>query len=306
MQRVASRHPAKAMNQVKSELKGLLFVSPWVIGLLAFTIYPILSSLYYSMTRYDVIRKPAFIGLANYVALLTEDVRFRVVLGNTLYFVVVGVPLGLVTAFLLATLLNANVRLRPLYRTIFFIPSIVPVVASAMVWLWVFNTQHGVINSMIIARGLAAIPFLSSPILAKPSLILVRCWSQGGAMVIFLAALQDVPRSLYDAALVDGAARLQRFWHITIPMCTPALLFVLVTALIDAFQTFTFAYLLTNGGPVDSTEFYGLYLYHNAFKFFKMGYASALAWILFVVIVIFTILVFKTSARWVYYGGATE
>lgn len=192
------------------------------------------------------------------------------------------------------------------WPAIFFIPSIVPVVGSAMVWLWVYNTQHGVINAFLASQGMKVIPFLSSPTLAKPSIILIRCWAQGGAIVIFLAALQDVPRSLYDAAVVDGAGALGRFWHITIPMTTPAILFVLITDLIDAFQQFTFAFLLTGGGPIDSTEFYGIYLYHNAFQFFKMGYASAMAWILFVVIVIFTVLVFRTSARWVYYGGATE
>ncbi len=293
-------------KELKADLKGLLWVSPWIIGFLAFTIYPIIASLYYSFMRYDVMRKPAFIGLENYVKLFTGDARFRVVLGNTLYFVVFGVPAALVTAFLLASLLNTDVKFRPLYRTIFFIPSIVPVVASAMVWLWVYNTQHGVINAFLASRGLQVIPFLSSPVLAKPSLILVRCWGTGGAMVIFLAALQDVPRSLYDAALVDGAGRFDRFWHITVPMCTPAILFVLITDLIGAFQEFTFVYLLTGGGPVDATEFFGIYLYHNAFQFFKMGYASAMSWILFIVIVIFTLLVFRTSARWVYYGGATE
>ncbi len=301
---VARRSAAR--KELSADLKGMLFVSPWILGFVGFTVYPIAASLYYSFMRYDVIRKPAYIGLENYITLFTRDERFRVVMGNTLYIVIFGVPLGLVTAFLLAELLNQNMRFRPLFRTIFFIPSIVPVVASAMVWLWVYNTQHGVINSILIGMGMRAIPFLSSPVLAKPSLILIRCWAQGGAMVIFLAALQDVPRSLYDAALVDGAGALARFRHITIPMTTPAILFVLITDLIDAFQQFTFPYLLTGGGPVDSTEFYGIYLYHNAFQFFKMGYASAMAWILFIVIVVFTVLVFRTSARWVYYGGATE
>ncbi len=305
MQILAAGRP-DALKQLKANLKGVTFASPWVLGFLLFTVYPIVSSLYYSFTRYDVLRRPAFIGLENYITLLTQDGRFRTVLVNTLYFVIFGVPLGVVTAFLLASLLNARVRLRPLYRTVFFIPTIVPVVASAMVWRWVYNAQYGIINAALAAMGQKAIPFLSSPILAKPSLILIHCWGQGSAMVIFLAALQDVPRSLYDAALVDGAGSFDRFWHVTVPMCTPAILFILITELIGAFQYFSFPYLLTGGGPMDSTEFYGLYLFHCAFQFYKMGYASALAWLLFVVIVIFTVLVFRTSARWVYYGGATE
>lgn len=287
-----------------ANLKGLAFVSPWLLGFLLFTIYPILASLYYSFTRYDVIRAPTFIGLENYINLFTADRVFKTVLGNTLYFVLIGVPLGVVAAFLLAMLLNNDIRFRPVFRTIFYIPAIVPVVASAMVWLWVMNTQYGLINSVWTSWGNKAIPFISSPGMAKPSLILIHIWAQGNAIVIFLAALQDVPRSLYDAALVDGAGRWARFWHVTIPMCTPAILFVLITGLIYAFQYFVFPWLLTGGGPRNSTEFYSVYLYRNAFEFFKMGYASALAWVLFVVIVAFTILVFRTSARWVYYGDA--
>ena len=162
------------------------------------------------------------------------------------------------------------------------------------------------INSTLVSWGMRAIPFLSDPDLAKPSLIIISCWAQGGSIVIFLAALQDVPRSLYEAALVDGATAPRRFWHITIPMCTPTILFVLITDLIGTFQSFTLPWLLTEGGPNSATELYGLYLYRNAFRFFKMGYASALAWILFIVIVVFTFIVFRSSARWVYYGGQVD
>ena len=172
-----------------------------------------------------------------------------------------------------------------------------------MVWLWIYNPRYGLINSFLASHGIRAIPWLSSPVLAKPSLIVIQCWAQGNAIVIFLAALQDVPRSLYDAALVDGANWWQRFWHVTVPMCTPAILFILLTGLIGTFQMFTLPWLLTQGGPNNATEVYGVYLYRNAFNFFRMGYASAMAWLLFIIIVIFTILVFRTSARWVYYGG---
>ncbi len=287
-------------------LQGLLFASPWLLGFIAFTLYPIGASLYYSLTRYDVLRPPLFVGMENYVGLLTADPMFVVVVKNTIYMVLVGVPAALVTAFLLASLLNNKIVLRPLFRTIFFVPSIVPAVATAMVWLWVLNTQYGMINSTLASRGMAVIPFLSRPAFAKPSLILIQCWASGSAIVIFLAALQDVPRSLYEAATVDGAGAWSRFMNITVPMCTPAILFVTIMDLIGTFQSFTLPWLLTEGGPNNATELYGLYLYRNAFRFFKMGYASALAWILFLIIVAFTIIVFRTSARWVYYGGQSE
>jgi len=284
-------------------VKGLLFVSPWLVGFLAFTILPILASLYYSFMQYDVIRPPRFIGLANYTRMITEDKTFRLVLGNTLYFVLIGIPAGMVIAFLLASLLNNEMKGRPAFRTIFFLPTLVPAVASAEVWRWVYNSRWGLINSALKSLGLSIIPFLSAPDLAKPSLIIIDCWAQGTAMIIFLAALQDVPRSLYDSALVDGANALQRFWYITIPMCTPAILFIMLTSMIGKFQYFTLGWLLTEGGPNQATEFYSIYLYRNAFVFFKMGYASALAWILFLIIVISTIAMFRLSGRWVFYRG---
>lgn len=293
-------------QETRRFLQGLLFSSPWLAGFFAFTVYPIVSSLYYSLTRYDALRPPLFVGLANYTELFLRDQMFVLVVKNTMYMVLVGVPAGLVTAFLLASLLNNRVLFRPLFRTIFFIPSIVPAVATAMVWLWVLNTQYGMINSFLASKGLSVIPFLSRPSLAKPSLIVIQCWAGGSAIVIFLAALQDVPRTLYEAATVDGANAWARFRHITVPMCTPAILFVTIMSLIGTFQSFTLPWLLTEGGPNNATELYGLYLYRNAFRFFKMGYASALAWILFVIIVAFTLIIFRSSARWVYYGGQID
>lgn len=287
-------------------VRGLLFISPWLIGFFLFTIYPILASLYYSFTHYDVLRQPKFVGLQNYIELFVEDPLFKTAFNNTLYFVVIGVPAAVVIAYLLANLLNTDIAFRSVFRTIFFIPSIVPIVATVMVWLWMYNPRYGVINAFLSSRGLQAIPWLSRPALAKPSLIIIQCWGQGSAIVIFLAALQDVPRSLYDAALVDGANRWQRFWNVTIPMCTPAILFVLLTGLIGTFQSFTLPWLLTSGGPLNATELYGVYLYRNAFSYFKMGYASAMAWLLFLVIVAFSVVIFRSSARWVYYGGQAE
>lgn len=289
--------------RVRNNLKGLAFISPWLVGFLAFVFYPVLASAYYSLTRYDVIRPARFIGLENYVELFTKDDIFWTVIQNTLFLVLIGVPAGLVGAFLLASLLNRPMKIRPIFRTIFFIPVLVPAVASAEVWRWVFNTNYGVVNSVMRALELPVIPFISSMAMAKPSLILIHMWGQGTAIIIFLAALQDVPRSLYDAALVDGANNWQRFRHVTIPMTTPAILFVGLTGMIGMFQYFTLGWLLTQGGPNEATEFYSIYLYRNAFQYFKMGYASALAWILFLVILFFTLLIFRSSGRWVYYAG---
>ena len=292
--------------QRRDLLKGLAFISPWLVGFSGFVLYPIAASAYYSLTRYDVLRPARFIGLENYVELFVKDEIFHTVLGNTVYLVLVGVPAGIVVAFLLANLLNREMKLRPLFRTIFFLPVLVPAVASAEVWRWVYNTNYGVINSVLKSWGMKVIPFISSVELAKPSLILIHMWAQGTAIVIFLAALQDVPSSLMDAAEVDGANAFQKFWHVTVPICTPAILFVMLTGMIGMFQYFTLGWLLTQGGPNESTEFFSLYLYRNAFQFFKMGYASAQAWILFIVILVFTLFIFRSSARWVYYAGESD
>ncbi|HEY3079355.1 MAG TPA: sugar ABC transporter permease [Chloroflexota bacterium] len=288
---------------MRNRLLGLAFISPWIVGMLAFTAYPILASFYYSFTRYDVINDPQFIGLDNYVFMLTEDPTFQIVLYNTIYIVVVGIPLAVGVAFLLASLLNTDIVGRPIFRTIFFLPSIAPAIAVAMVWLWIYNPNYGLINATLASWGFQVVPWLSSPSLAKLSLIVISVWGQGATIVIFLAALQDVPRELHDAAKVDGADAVQRFRHVTIPLCTPSILFVVVTHLIGWFQYFTIAWVMTKGGPLQSTEFYSMYLYRSAFAYLKMGYASALAWMLFLIVVACTIVIFRSSDRWVHYRG---
>ena len=287
----------------RDQLMGLLFVSPWLIGFFLWTALPLASSLYYSFTRYDLLRPPVWIGLDNYIELFTDDSMFVTVAFNTLYYVLLSAPLGVISAFLMAALLNTRIAMRPVFRAIFFFPAIVPAVVVAVVWQFLLNIQFGAINSVLQGLGLPVIPFLTSTALAKPSLIMIYMWAQGNAIVIFLATLQDVPRQLYEAAVVDGANWLQKFLHITIPMCTPVILFNLIMGFIYGFQNFTLPWLLTGGGPSSSTELYALYLYRNAFSYLRMGYASAMAWILFIVIVIFTFILFRTSARWVYYGG---
>lgn len=282
---------------------GLLFVSPWAFGFLLFTIYPLLSSLYYSLTRYDLLRPPVFLGVKNYTTLFFDDPHFWNVMYNTLYYVGISVPFGVGAAFLIANILNSDIVARSFFRSVIYIPSIVPAVASAMVWQFLMNVQYGAINGVLRYFGFSIIPFLSNPGWAKPSLILVAIWAQGAAVVIFLAALQDVPRSLYEAATVDGANLWHKFRNVTIPLTSPIILFNAIMGLIVAFQEFTVPWLLTEGGPMNSTEFYLVHLYRNAFEYLRMGKASALAWILFLIIVLFTYIIFRSSARWVYYGG---
>ncbi|MEN8242783.1 MAG: sugar ABC transporter permease [Chloroflexota bacterium] len=295
--------PRLSKDDRKGLFWGLLFISPWLLGFLFFTIYPLLASGYYSLTRYDLIREPVFVGLKNYQNLFFEDPHFWNVMWNTVFYVFLSVPLGIAAAFLIATLLNSKIIGRSFFRGIIYIPSIVPAVCTSMVWMFLLNIQYGAVNAVLTSLGFSAIPFLSNPVLAKPSLVVVSMWTQGAAVVIFLAALQEVPRSLYEAATVDGANNLQKFWNVTIPMTTPVILFNLISGFIWSFQTFTIPWLLTGGGPMNSTEFYSIHLYRTAFIYLRMGKASALAWILFFIIVIFTLILFKTSARWVYYGG---
>jgi multiple sugar transport system permease protein len=299
----APRLSRLSRRERRSILTGLAFVSPWIIGFVVFTIYPLIASFYYSLTRYDLIRDPVFIGFDNYVFTFTKDPRFWTVVGNTIFYVGLSVPLSIVVAFLIANLLNSKIVGRSIFRGIIYIPSIVPAICTAMVWLLLLNIQYGAINGMLQALGLPAIPFLSNPSISKPTLIMIAAWASGGTVVVFLASLQDVPRSLYEAATVDGANAFQRFLNVTIPLSSPVILFNLIIGFIGAFQEFTLPWLLTNGGPAASTELYSLHLYRNAFQNLRMGTASALAWILFLVIVVFTVVLFRTSARWVYYGG---
>jgi len=290
-------------QEKRNQLLGLLFIAPWLIGFIALAVIPLGMSLYYSLTRYDLISEPRFIGADNYVRLFTNDPDFWKVIGNTFYYVLFGVPIGASVAFLIANLLNTDIKGRAIFRSIIYIPTIVPAVCTAVVWLFLLNTQYGAINALLKAFEWPTIPFLSSPGLSKPTLIMIYVWAQGSAVVIYLAALQDVPRSLYEAATVDGANAWRKFWNITIPLCTPVILFNSIIGFIGAFQEFTLPWLLTQGGPAKSTELYVMNLYRNAFVQLSMGKASAMAWILLVIIVVFTAILFSTSARWVYYGG---
>lgn len=283
---------------------GLLFISPWALGFLAFRLFPFLASLYYSFTFYPVLSSPKWIGLDNFRNLL-DDPRFLTSLWNSTYYAAFAVPLGAIVGILLALLLNMRVRWLSGFRTIFFLPSITPVVAASIVWLWMFNPKSGIINYVLEMVGINGPGWLGSPVWAKPALILMSLWGLGGAVVIYLAALQDVPREMMEAADLDGANGRQKIWHITLPMISPVILFNVITGLIAAFQLFTQVHVMTDGSgsPADSTLMMSIYLWQTAFQFFKMGYASAQAWVLFLIIVFFTIVLFRISGRLVYYGG---
>ena len=285
---------------------GLVFTSPAIVGLLWFTAYPVLTSLYYSLTSKTMLGKQVrFIGLTNYQDLFTDS-QWWSSLGNTAYILVISIPVGIIVALMLAILLNLNVKGQSFYRVIFYLPSIMPIVASSIVWLYLLNPQYGAVNNLLAAAHITGPGWMSDPNWSKPGLILLSLWGSGNLMVILLAGLQDVPADLYDAARVDGARRIARFWHVTLPFISPYLLFALVTGLIAGFQYFAPVYVMTGGSgtPAGSTLISSLYLYQNAFQYFKVGYASAMAWILFVIVAILALLTFRLVGRRVYYGGA--
>lgn len=284
---------------------AMLFISPWTVGFLLFTLYPMVTSLIYSFTTYHANRPPVFIGLDNY-ARLASDSLFWTALGNTLYMVVIAVPLSLFLSFLCAILLNLKVHGQAFYRVVYFLPSIVPTVAGTILWLWILNPEMGLLNTSLNLIGLNGPNWMSSPEWSKPALILLGLWGMGGTIVLYLSGLQDVPVNLIEAAELDGAGWWQRLWHVTIPMVSPVTLFNLVTGMIAMFQYFAQAYLVGGGdnlgSPLNSTLFYSVYLYQNAFLYLKMGYASAMAWILFLVILSATLLLLKISDRFTFYA----
>jgi multiple sugar transport system permease protein len=296
-----------AARRQQRQWTGMAFALPSILGLLWFTTYPVLASLYYSFCNYRVLTPPKYVGAANYQHLF-HDPLFFTSLGNTVYYAVFAVPLGIVMALSLALLLNTGVKGLPVFRTCFYVPSVVPIVASAVLWVWLMSPQQGAVNGLLRAIGIVNPPgWFQSPDWSKPAIILWSIWNVGGAMVIYLAALQDVPKELHEAASLDGARSWDCFRHVTIPFISPQILFTLIMGLIGAFQFFTPAMVMTNGtgGPVDSTTFYSLYLFNVAFSDFKMGYACAMAWVLLLIVMAATGVVLKSSARHIYYAGGS-
>jgi multiple sugar transport system permease protein len=288
----------------KFNLFGLFFALPWIVGLLLFHAYPLFMSAYYSLTSYSILEPGEFVGFNNYTTLFQDKV-FWISIYNTLYYTVIFVPLSIVIGVGLALLLNLKIRGQGFYRTLFFIPSLVPDVATTIIWLWLLNPQFGLVNFWLDKIGISGPPWIGSEDWSKPSLILMSLWGTGQAVVIYLAGLQDIPQDFYDAAQVDGASAWQRTKTITLPLLTPVIFFNLIMGTIGALQNFVLPYTLTNGQgtPANSMMFYVMYLYTNGFGYLKMGYASAMAWILFLIVVALTALIFASQKRWVHYQG---
>jgi multiple sugar transport system permease protein len=290
----------------RRRLEFYLAIAPWLLGLVLFTGGPILASLYFSFTDWNVLTAPRWVGLDNYVQLATVDPIFWTSLYNTAFYTVGHVPLTFLVALLAALLLNQPVPLIPFFRTVFYLPTVTAGVALSILWLWIFNPEFGLVNYVLGLVGIPGPGWLSSKEWAKPALILMSAWGFGESMVILLAGLQGVPVHLYEAARIDGANRLQEFRHVTLPMLSPVIFFVLIVSVISSFQVFTNVYVMTKGGPADATLMYVLQMYFKAFSDLKMGYTSAMAWILFAIILVFTLLQFRFARRWVYYEGETR
>jgi multiple sugar transport system permease protein len=286
---------------------GLLFVSPWILGFLGFYLYPFLATLYYSFTTFTGVGNPKIIGFANYAALF-HDHTFRTALFNTFYYTIFEVPLSTAAALGLALLLNMNVRGRAIYRTLFYIPSIVPVVASSLIFVWIFQPSFGVVNSLLSDVHLSGPAWFFSIAWSKPSFILLGLWGLGQPMVIYLAALQGVPREMYEVAALEGAGPLQRLRYVTLPMISPVILFNVIMSLVLSIQYFTQAQVIESppGSPGTSTMFFAIYYYQQAFQDLHLGYASAMAFLLFILVLIITVVLLRSSRGWVYYENEQQ
>jgi len=280
-----------------------IFTLPWILGFILLTAGPMIYSLYLSFTDSSGFGTPEWIGLDNYIRMFTGDPLFWKTIGNTIFYTLLSVPLGLITGYLLAVLLNSKVRFMGIFRTIFYLPSIVPTVATALLWTLIFQPNFGIANAILEFFNLPTSMWLLSEQMVKPTLIIMSLWGVGGGMVIYLASLQEVPKSLYEAAEIDGASTWSKFWNITVPLTSPVIFFQFVMGLIGALQVFTESFVVSSGtgGPNNASLFYVFYLYQQGFQYFNQGYASALAWVLFVVILILSIFVFKYIGDKVYY-----
>lgn len=286
----------------RKNLEGWLFASPWILGFVLWTLGPMLASLALAFTEWDLLSPIKWIGLKNIQTMVNDKLVWQA-LKVTSAYALTSVPLHIVFGLVLAILLNNNIRGLRFYRTAFYLPSVLSGVAVALLWRWLFSPEFGLINVTLSAFGVTGPSWLSDEVWALPSLVLMSLWGVGAGAIIYLAGLQGIPTDLYEAAEVDGASGWARLWNITLPMMTPVLFFQLVVGIISALQIFTQAFIMTSGGPNNATLFLVLYLYRNAFQYFKMGYASAIAWVLFLYIFLLTLLVLRSSSMWVYYEG---
>ena len=294
------------LNKRHETILGWLMVSPWLIGFICFSALPMFASLIISFTEWDMLSKPEWVGFENYKTSFLEDPLALHSLNITILFTIVSIPLNIVFGLALAMLLNTSIRGLAIFRTIFYLPAILSGVAVALMWRWIFSTEFGLLNALLSMIGIEGPAWLTDRIWVLPSFVIMRLWSVGGGMIIYLAGLQSIPTNLYEAANIDGANWWHRTRFITLPMLSPTIFFQLIVGFIFSMQIFTEAFIMTNGGPADASLFYLLYLYRQAFQYFDMGYASALAWVLFVVILVLTIILFKTGKSWVYYELDTK
>lgn len=295
----------KLSLEMRNNITGLLFALPWIVGFLIFTFYPIVASFYYSFTEYNVATPPKWVGLENYINLFRDEL-FLEAFYNTGYYVTGLVPLGLIVGLILALLLVQPLKEKYLYRALIYLPSIVPVYALAVISLVFFNPYFGLVNGFLSIFRINGPMWLNDENWVKFTIVLLSQWGAGGTALIFMAAINDIPKDLYEAAMLDGATGWQTFWKITLPLMSPAILYYLITATIGAVQIFDLPQIMTGGGPANASLSYVMYLYRHAFRYLHMGIASAMAWILFIVTIILTILIFKTSARWTFYGGSEK
>jgi multiple sugar transport system permease protein len=291
----------------RETITGYLFIMPVVLGLIIWTFGPMIASAYYSLTDYNIMKEPKFVGFDNYVKLFTRDRDFARSLGVTLRFAVASMAIGQTVSLAVATLLTQKVRGMYIFRTFFYLPIIVPFIASALLFRYLFNAQFGPVNAVLEFFGIPAINWLGSQDWAQAAMVLIAVWTGGVVTtIIYVAGLQNVPEELYDSAKIDGANGWQRFLRVTLPMLTPTVFFNVVTGFIGAFQFFVPAFVITQGGPSKATYFYNLNLYDKAFNWFEMGYASAMAWVLFIIIIGLTLLIFRSSPLWVYYESEAK
>jgi multiple sugar transport system permease protein len=300
---VANRRPARRKRRLREALVAYAFIAPWIIGFVVFTGGPIIASFVLSFFEWNIISRPDFIGLENFVEMFSEDEWFRTSIGVTFRYLVIFVPLAQSLALLLAVLLNQRVRLLGFWRTVFYVPAVVSGVAGSVLWMWMYHNELGIVNNLLRLVGLEGQNWLYNTDTVLYALIVKSLWNVGVPMVVYLAALQGMPQALYEAAEIDGAGEWTKFRNITLPMLSPAIFFNVVIGVIAGIQTFAEPYVMTKGGPENATLFLGLYLYQSAFSFLNMGYASAMAWTMFVIILGLTVVQFKLAGRWVYYDG---
>jgi multiple sugar transport system permease protein len=302
MEKAIKRSKLKMSTQ--DAIWGYVFLSPWILGMIFFTGGPIIASLILSFCDWDLITPPKIIGFGNFIKMFSDS-RFLNSMFNTFYYTVFSVPIGIIGSIMVALLMNQKWKTVRLLRTIYYLPSVTAGVASAIIWMWLLNPDFGLINYGLSLLGVTGPKWMADEVWAKPAIIIMSLWGVGGNMIIYLAGLQGIPRQLYEAADIDGAGMVDKFRYVTLPMLTPVIFFNLIMSVVASFQIFTQVYVLTGGqgGPADSTLVMVLYIYQQAFKFHNMGYASAIAWILFIIILIFTLLQFKIAGGWVHYEG---